>query len=183
MREVQTVFWCDWHMKTEGVRKLAGPSPHNVQIDGVEAELDFCPECAQKILGPLHDLFEAIKSRAHKVEQPQLPAPSEPPKPTLTKPPEPVRSDESQRVKTQCPLCRTWMDVRSRTSHVRKKHPQIPASKIDWRFDESIPQVWLCGCGMPFATARSRAKHVDRRVSMECSKPLNAEPVATQRPV
>lgn len=165
MQEFQIVRWCDWHLKRDG-EKVPAKRSTPLAVDNENAEVDLCPSCEEQIAGPIRELLKAIGSR---VERPE--------------PKEESEDGTRAPVLSQCPLCPRWMDVRSRTGHVKGKHPGMSPGEIDWRYSEDFDQVWACGCGLTFPAARGRDMHVRRGDKPECLIPEGDTPLPAKRPV
>jgi len=156
MQEGQIVVWSDRHFKRDGEKMLARSKPVRLAIDELSAEVDFCQECDDDLVLPLRELLRALGSRTEQAEN----------------------EADVTAVRALCQLCQTWMDVRSRSTHSRNKHPDMRPGAVEWRYGEDVEELWLCMCGVTFPTFRGRSAHV-RRASPECGI---LDPDVTQEP-
>lgn len=164
MQEVQVVRWCDWHLRRDGVKTPALKRPVTLGIDDSKADTDLCSECDELLAGPLRELLKAIGSRTEQGESKRE-----------------VDKDGKPRLMVQCPKCPLWIDVRYRNSHVRSKHTGLRNGQIDWRYDETVDEVWACTCGLTLPTFKGREMHV-RSKGEGCSIPERDAPIPPLRP-
>lgn len=134
-------------------------------VDGEQAEVDACPDCDSRHLEPLRRLLKVIGSRTeHAGGADDSPQP------------------ERDAAMSQCPICPSWMDVRSRLGHAKKVHAHLNPGEIDWRYGEDVNEVWLCTCGLTFPSFRGRNMHARRTDHPNCNIPENDVTQEPKRP-
>jgi hypothetical protein len=158
MRQPVILAFCDNCLVEKGVKVAAGYSG-SLTLDGAESEIDLCDVCDAALLAPVRKLQAAIGHRTTYA----------------------AAAEDTSRTTTltRCPLCGNWMDVRNRAKHVKDKHADSAAGELDWRYNDTVKEVWLCDCGLTFPSKVGRGMHARKSdhglpVPDEAQEPLYA---------
>lgn len=149
MQEILILRYCDACFGDKGEKVEAKPASDELTLNGEEGKFDLCPPCDERLLQPLRELSQ-LRARAQRAVA--------------------AEGSDDHEGRAQCLLCKRWIGVRNRVKHTHESHG-VPPWKVSWAFPPSVAQMWVCTCGLTFASQRGRNAHARKDAGEEHKVP------------
>jgi hypothetical protein len=148
MQEIVIFSYCDRCYQADST-KVETTDEVEVAVGEQMARLDLCDRCNRELLDPIRALVRAREAAQRALDK-STGGSSRKRRASRALPGPPARCQ-----------CGAAMQVRQRGAHARTRHDGANPEDLTWYFDD-VEKVWVCSCGLPFASEHGRDIHTRR---------------------